>query len=338
MAIDQSWLDGLLSGYNQILINGTPLPQRKVLNLIGPIGADDPTLASSDITVSGDVGGAISYPSPPLASTFILAGNIAALQRGSSVVLKLYANLQQGNEALVPVPAGVVAGGPWAVTLTGRFQSDYGIQYPCFGVVVSNGVTAGTSAELFCGVYAQNGVGLILDAWKAIVASDTRPALYGSESTLYFQSPQTYFRILCDGTNLICQYSAMGGINWRTILTETMATVGLGTISYYGVSLGSYSGGSSGAGIVTGLSMAPISQVAISNATGNGTTATFTTTTAHGLDTGASISITTLVTSAGNLNGFYEGIVTVTSPTVFTLSSSSAFVYTSGGLVTRTDI
>ena len=56
MAIDQSWLDGLLSGYNQILINGTPLPQRPILNLIGPTGVDNPSNGQTNVTVSGGGG------------------------------------------------------------------------------------------------------------------------------------------------------------------------------------------------------------------------------------------------------------------------------------------
>jgi hypothetical protein len=80
-------------------------------------------------------------------------------------------------------------------------------------------------------------------------------------------------------------------------------------------------------------------QSAVSNAVSNGTIITITTATDHHLVTGASITITNMVYGgAFNWNTFYEGLVTVTGLTTFTMINGNSISYTSGGTVTRTDV
>jgi hypothetical protein len=56
MAKDQSWLDGLLSGYKQVTAAGTPVTKRGTLNLVGATVADNPTTGATDVQLSGSAG------------------------------------------------------------------------------------------------------------------------------------------------------------------------------------------------------------------------------------------------------------------------------------------
>ena len=279
---------------------------------------------------------ALKYSFPPAPSSFTLVGDVSVIQNGNFLLAKT-AVPTDSTESLLPIPAGVSASGPWVVTCTGLAQFDYNANYPGFGVVISNGTTAGSSLELFNGVYQYNyypspGV------WTAYVNSQSRPSVYVGNNQAYFATPSTqfYFRILCDGTNYLSQYSVTGGYNWRTVYFQAMTAPGLGTITNYGFSLGAFNTSGCAAAIVTGLDMQAITtQVNISNAVTNGTIATITTSTPHNLNNGSSITVTTLSISAGNINGFYEGVITVTGANTFTFPyTGTSATYVSGGIVT----
>lgn len=270
----------------------------------------------------------------PLAASLTTVGSMGMLQVGDSIVASTQVN-NKDHHALIAIPGGVTATGPWVVTLSGNCSFTKNATYPSFGVLVSNGVTAASSNGLFTGYYQFSGNTLSPGAWLITLNTQTRPAVYFGDNAFTQDAPPYYFRIINDGTNYIYQYSLMKGSFWRTIFSNTTATVGI-TPSHYGFSLGCANSLGFASATIDTLSMTTIVQKTITNVTSDGTLYTVTTSAAHGLITGDSVSITSVTGTGTSPNARYENTVIFTGTNTFTVPAGGAFTYTSGGLVTLT--
>jgi len=292
---------------------------------------DDPTTATwQGFDHNGyNVGGG---PGPVVNWTVV--GSVGLMSTGDAILSTAAVN-NLSNQVLQPIPAGVTGAGPWKVTFTGEMSFTRGATFPEVGVCVSNGTTSGTSIALFCGAYQFSSNNMVPGAWQETLHTQTRPAIYFGDNTFTQMTGPWYFRILNDGTNYLYQYSQHHGAFWRTFFNNTVAGVGL-TITDFGWTVGCVNGSGYASALVTGCSMQTLSQTAISNVTEAASLYTITTSTAHGLNTGDSVTITSVTGTGTNPNGVYENTVIVTNPTTFTLPAGGAFTYTSGGNVTLT--
>ena len=270
----------------------------------------------------------------PLVANLTVVGTMGLLQSGDSVIASTQVN-NKDHHALLALPGGVTAAGPWVVTLSGNATFTRGSTYPSFGVMVANGTTAASSTGLFSGYYHFNSNTLVPGGWTITLNTQTRPAIYYGDNTYTPDTGPFYFRIINDGTNYIYQTSIMRGTFWRTIFSNTTATVGI-TPTHYGFSLGCANGSAFASAIVDSLSMTTISQSTITNVTSDGTLYTVTTSAAHGLITGDSVSITSVTGTGTSPNNRYENTVISTGTNTFTVPAGGAFTYTSGGLSTLT--
>lgn len=270
----------------------------------------------------------------PTAASLTVVGTMGLLQKGDSILASTQVN-NKDHHALTTIPVGVTATGPWVLTISGTCSFTRGATYPSFGCMISNGVTASSSTGLFWGYYQFNSNTLVPGAWILTLNTQTRPAVYYGDNTNTADSLPLYFRIINDGTNYIYQQAAIKGAFWRTLFTNTTATVGI-TPTHYGFSLGCVNGSGYAAAQVDGLSIVTISQSTITNVTSSGGLYTVTTSGAHGLITGDSVSITSVTGTGTSPNARYENTVIFTGTNTFTVPAGGAFTYTSGGLVTLT--
>jgi hypothetical protein len=172
----------------------------------------------------------ITYPAPPISSSYTALGNIGAIQSGSNIIVKTVDDgLVGGRELLLPLPGGVSGSGPFVAVMVAACQFNYSSQYPGFALVITNGDTGGTSSELWNGVY-QNSNHPCLGVWEATLQSSARGTVYVADDSPYYSWPmqQLYFRIINDGVNIIFQYSNMGGYNWRTSHSDTISSLWIG--------------------------------------------------------------------------------------------------------------
>jgi hypothetical protein len=295
--------------------------------------------------ISNNVGPpSIELTPPPAIGSFTVVGQLGLVAVPGGI-LATEGDPSKTNLALTSFPVGVVAGGPWSFTLATTAQFDEnataGTQ---LGMCISNGVISGTSTDLYCGFYQGATLKVpSLAAWTETVNSVTRlTTVFADNNDNAGRSPY-YLRIICDGTNFIFQSSQTFGYNWRSFASATIASLSIsGTLSKIGFVLGGTTGGGTGgsAAVIFGFNMVTIPQLTVSTVSGNGTTATFTTTTSHGLITGSSVSVTGVVISGGggNYNALYEGLVIVTGLTTFTMLSTSTGTYVSGGLITIVNV
>ncbi len=274
-----------------------------------------------------------SGDSPGLIGDYTAVGSIGLKQLGDSILAMAAINTKT-HHVLKAIPGGVAAGGPWEVKLVGHCSFTRNTNYPGFGVCVSNGTTINTSNALFSGWYQYSANQLVYGIWLETLNTQTRPAIYFGDNSLTMDAGPYYFRILNDGTNYFYQASILKGAHWRTIFTNTKATVGL-TVTHYGFSVGCPNGSGFTAATISGLSMSTIPQLTITNVTYSSSLYTVTVNSDHNLTTGDSVSITDVVGSGTSPNGAYENTVIVTGNTTFTVPGAS-FTYTSDGLVTLT--
>jgi hypothetical protein len=295
MAIDQSWLDGLLSGYNQILINGVPLPQRKILNLLGVAGSDDAVLSSSDITILGGGGAnAITLAPPPPVGTWTKVGYLSTTggqtlsapfsvqEVANGILLQSIASGINDGYFLLPVPAGIAA--PW--TITAAFASTFTLDdgsAPRVLLCATDGTTAGTSHMLGAGVYAGPNESLV--SQEATICSNRTSLSFITTmfSSGYTNPPENthYFRIVFDGTYYVFQYSKTNGNTWITISANAAAASPLssvGTITNFGVSVMPVTATDIAAMLLFGIEMATAANaktaVTSQTYTGNGSNST----------------------------------------------------------------
>jgi hypothetical protein len=279
----------------------------------------------------------ITYPAPPISSSYTALGNIGAIQSGSNIIVKTVDDgLVGGRELLLPLPGGVSGSGPFVAVMVAACQFNYSSQYPGFALVITNGDTGGTSSELWNGVY-QNTNQPCLGVWEATLQSSARGTVYLGDNTPHYSWPmqQLYFRIINDGVNIIFQYSNMGGYNWRTSYSNTISSLGLGTITNYGISMGAYVGTGWGAAVITALNMAVQPQLTISSISSASSTYVVQTTTPHGLSIGDDVSITG-VPGGSAANQVYVGgaVQSITSANIFVLASGVSISPETSGFVT----
>ncbi len=269
--------------------------------------------------------------SPGDVSAWTAVGTIGLVQNGSSI-LAMTGDNTKPHHFLQAIPAGVTASGPWKISIAGlpsfvRFNT-----YPEFGICVSNGVTAASSTGLFCGFYQFNSNVFSYGAWKEVLNTQTRPAIYFGDNGILPDYGPFYFRIIHDGTNIHYQHSFTKGSYYYTYFSNTAATVAL-SFTHYGLSIGAVNGAGYTTANVTGLSMVPISQPTITNVTFASSRYTVTTSGSHGLYTGDSVSILGVTGTGTSPNGTYLNTVVSTGANTFTVPGAS-FTYTSGGTVT----
>ena len=301
---------------------------------------DDPTsVAWKGYQNSGYVNsGALST------SGWTTVGAMSLVQKGSSL-LCFSGTVNKTNSILKPIPSGITGSGPWVVESIFEASITPSTNWPASGLVVSNGTTAGTSIELFWGIYNYYGTAS-WGAWTEYLNSQSRPSSYygnnNGSGVLASNTTQPYYtRLLCDGTNVFYQTSFTHGIFWLTVLNNTYATSFTGPVTNYGFEVGCVNGNGRIPTIIHGLKMSSVTQIAISNIAYATGTITITTSTAHGLYSGDDISITGVVISSGaNPNGIYiqtnntAFLVTVTGTTTFTMQYSNVMAYSSGGQIT----
>jgi hypothetical protein len=291
----------------------------------------------------GGGGGGGANPPPAPVEDWTIIGSMGLTQIGTSILAQS-ANPNVTDDALMPIPEGVAPGGPWAVTLLGTGDAD-NTGYPSFGVVVSDGLSSGASHALFTGFYQFSNAGYqSVGVWLYLVNSQTRPGFSGYDAfegvnNANIRGVQGY-RLVCDGTNYLHQMTVMYPYNWRTFFlvpVGSIASAGLGTVAYFGFSLGSVNGPGNSTALISALDMAEIPQQAIVSMTTDGVLFTVTTESPHKLVTGASVTITGVVSSTGTPNGFWEGRVVVVTDTIFTVPVQlpGGVTYISGGLVTK---
>lgn len=270
----------------------------------------------------------------PTVGGFTVVGSMGVIQKGGSILASTQAN-NKDCHGLSTIPVGVTATGPWVVTLSGSWSFTRNSTYPSFGVLISNGTTAGSSTGLFMGYYNFNNNTNVPGIWTVTLNTQSRPAIYFGDNTFTADQSPSYFRIINDGTNYIYQFSQMKGSFWRTVFSHTTATVGI-TPTHYGFGLGCVNSLGFASASIDGISMTTISQTTITSVTSDGTIYTVTTSGAHGLMTGDSVSITAVTGTGTSPNARYENTVTSTGTSTFTVPAGGAFTYTSGGLVTLT--
>lgn len=121
MAKDQSWLDGLLSGYTTVTAAGNPVTQRKTLNLLGVTVADNPTTGATDVAVAGSLG-----------TFFATLATITATADHQTQFLDGYASKGDGGggwfswntTSMAAEDHGTVKAGPLGAGVAGRWIRD----------------------------------------------------------------------------------------------------------------------------------------------------------------------------------------------------------------------
>lgn len=308
---------------------------------------DAPIVYIDDPTTSAWKGYSSGYVNGSPGTGWTAVGTLGITQRGDALLATAAAN-NKISTGLKTLPAGVVAAGPWITEVVGEVVFTDGSTYPEFGVVVSNGTTAGTSNALFCGIYNYSGNTHSFGAWQETLNTQTRPAVYFGANTnnaAYPANSPNYFRIVNDGTNYIYQYSLNKGAIWKTFFNNTVAGVGL-TITNFGFSVGCVNGAGYVAANILGCTMYTPTQFTITTGTigtFNGTAGfTFTTSVPHNMSTGFSVTITgvTYTGTATTPNAVYDATVQFVSATQFFVpgGGGGTFTYTSGGTVTNTTL
>lgn len=333
---DAYWKATKLDAGLELFSGGTPVETTNnlgvdgysiVLNTVSGV----PTLSA----ISSSFG--ITYPVPPVATDFTAFGAISAVQSSNYIIAKTVEDgVNGGRELLLPLPNGVSGSGPFVAVMVAACQFNYNTSYPGFALVITNGDTGGSSAELWNGVYMNNNEPCV-GVWEATLQSSSRGTVYVGDNSYYYTWPmqQLHFRTINDGVNIIFQYSNMGGYNWRTSYYNTIANLGLGTITNYGISMGAYVGTGWGAAVITALNMAVQPQLTISSISSASSLYVVQTTTPHGLSIGDDVSITG-VPGGSAANAVYTGgaVNGITSTTTFTVNAGSSITTQTSGFVT----
>lgn len=318
---------------------------------------------------AGGGGTPFTVAPPSAAGAWTIFGSGAIAQAGPGLAYNSVA-VTPGSTILTPIPGGVAPGGPWRLTIVGAAQCENAFTYPGFGVVVSNGVTPGTSNAVFCGIYQYGSEVLCWGTWSQTLNFGARPQIYSYTNNAagdVVAYTAFIFRIIYDGSNFYYQTSKDAGATWITFCgnanSDVHATVP-GPMSHYGFSIGP-PGSDAGSGVVTGfvdgleMASAPAS-AAITGITLVDNCLFVTTATAHGLASGCSVAISGVVSTGTAVpNGVFmtpkppraggagpiplvQAAVRVVSSTSFAIAllySSVAgpftFSYTSGGIVTN---
>jgi len=266
----------------------------------------------------GDIGGWTVVPS-----------TIGMTQLGDSILVTPTTAEQGGYFKAI---SGFASG--WVVDMAGRPLPVSGAS-PEVGAAVTTGLVSGTSISYFMSAYTSNASGTGVIAGSCPLGTQTRTILASTTSSIQFGSntPAVYARLLNDGTNLFWQMSGDGEF-WRSVFSEALP----GSITNYGVDVTTNSGSGLSGALITRTRIRAPTTISVSNATGNGTIVTITTSAAHNLTNGFNVSVRGISVSAGAApNATVDGtsVITVTGTTTFTFVNSNTFTYSSGGTVTN---
>jgi len=266
-----------------------------------------------------------------------VTGTLGLAQKGDSI-LATAAGISPGqiNTLTQAIPSALTSAGNWIVQADGYLMAQTGAGYGEFGACITNGVVSGTSVARYMIRYEQS------FGWKGAfgtIGTQTHTDLRAFDNSFgnISGAPILRTRLFNDGTTLFYQISGDGEF-WRTWTSENMP----GGYTQFGAMVGvDVSTGVAAALIETMRAIAPTT-AAVSAATGNGTIATITTSTAHGLQTGMGVSVRGITGGTGTPpnasfdvtpTGTGNQGVTVLSPTQFTVPYTPAFTYGSGGTV-----
>jgi len=272
---------------------------------------------------------ASDQPDPGLVSAWTIIGGMGLVQDGDALIAT--SNTAKFNVAVQAIPAGQVTSKLWTMDLCGLWLPQSNTSFPELGVVVTDGVTSGVSNLYAMARYASS---LGWEAETAVLNTQTRTVYSNTNSDFDYAYGQDalYMRVMSDATNILFQAGA--GKYWRTYYSRALPG---GTLGYYGFYVGTPTGsGLSGARIKRCKVGSPLTYTlaSVTIAAGIGT---FTTNAAHGMANGWSVTITGTTVSSGIApNGVYDGNLTVTGPTTFTIGNGLSAGVVNGGTGTVT--
>lgn len=287
---------------------------------------DTPVLYLDDkVAIAWKQYGTMGYtPGPGLISNWTVVGNLGLTQKGDSI---LGTSNTAGNSVMLQAIPGPLVGQPYAVDMLGWLMGQVRTTYPQLGVCIANGTTSGSSTIYHMTRYSSsNGWGAFHDTMGSGQSGKSTVVAQDNNYDLIQPGFALNARILNDNTTLFYQISSDGEF-WRTWATESSP----GGITQYGAYIGTDQSGGFTGGFVEKLRIkAPLTHT-ISAITSGGQV---TTTTAHGLATGMSVSITGVSFTGSNPNGNYDSSIVFVDAFNFTIPVSG-ITYISGGVVTN---
>lgn len=300
---------------------------------------DDPSGSGWMMFVNGTY-----CPAPASASSYTGVGTISLTNYADVIRSSIYANPNDTVYAAL-IAGSLTSTATWVVNLVASFTAQQGLQYPEFGVLVTNGTTSGTSVGYSC-FLADTGAVLGQCAGTFTIGGG-RISLYTGTVNQITQmiggNGLVHLRLLNDGTNLHYQVSN-DGFHWVDIWLDA-AHSGLTNYGFWHGSEASASGGYSQALVYANyLTTITVPQATITAAT-NASPIVITTSSNHNFLSADLISINGVGgnTNANSGSGVAGGpginqsswTIQVLSPTTFSLIGSTGnSSYTSGGTAT----